>query len=882
MREDSLPRLEGLILEEFGRPAKAALEELLAEFHCRYTQWKINRALLDFADLEIRARDLIAANPQVADQVRERFKYILVDEFQDTNRLQKEILDHIRRPGNLFAVGDLRQSIYGFRNAQIEVFESHHGQTVTSGGAEIRLQHNFRSRPELIEFVNFAFSPHFEREWKWDTGELYPAAEFDEKEVPSVELILAQGEDAPDARSKEAQALARRIADLVGEGRYTYRDFALLLRSTTNVKVYERALSQVGVPFYVEAGRGLFNAREVVDLLCLLKVLSNPGDDVSLAAVLRSPFVGLSDDALFWLARHAQENGRAPLIQAIREMEQVANLDSKERRLLCRFMNILKRLRARQGRVSLAQLISDALTMTGYLRAATFSPDGARIYANLRKVAEFARTFEERGIFELSDFLELIREFYLREVREPEALLSAEKEDVVKLMTVHAAKGMEFPVVAVVDLNWAKPASRPVFNFSPDIGLGFRLQDDPDRCWSLSYRAILEQREMKEKAESIRLLYVAATRAKEQLIFSAGVGKRISRGSWLEHLQSVMNLDISTGRILGQPLQGKVALSLVSAPAGVPEGEEPLPSRPERVLNFQPGQVEFNQEIERKGEQIIARVGKPMPKPEAGHYLATASELLMFNSCPRLYYLRHCLLLPEQLGQPESPAQALTDEIISGQDELTASVLGSAAHQVFHDYPYQESMANLASVIQDALATTFPGPAPREAVKTISSWVSNFYAGPLGKRVIASVEAMKEVDFVFRLSGLLIRGRIDLVIRENGSYSIIDYKSDQVAGDRLEERASQYQLQLLIYALAGQALFGDYPREALLYFLRPGQVWSVPLTSENLEETRQCIRRFNAAFNTRQFPPNPSGGCGFCAYETMVGCGQQPFLGKTF
>ncbi len=872
IRDDSLPRLEGVMLEELSRPAKTALQQLLAEFHRHYSQWKMNRRL-DFSDLEIGTRDLLSANPQVADQVRQRFRYILVDEFQDTNRLQKEILDFIRTPGNLFVVGDLRQSIYGFRNAEIEVFENYHRQTLASGGATIILRDNFRSRRELIEFVNLAFSPSFQRQWEWDAGELSAASEFDEKDVPSVEFILARGEDAAAARTLEAQTLARRIAELVSDGRYGYRDFALLLRSTTNMKVYERALSKAEIPFYVQAGRGLFNAREVVDLLCLLKVLSNPGDDVSLAGVLRSPFVGCNDDTLFWLARHARGNSRrVPLIQAVREVDQVANLNPKERDLLIRFLHDLEKLRARQGRVPLAQLVSDALMMTGYLRAASFGPEGARIHANLRKLTEFARLFEERGIFDLGDFLSLVRDFYLREVREPEALLSAEKEDVVKLMTVHAAKGMEFPVVAVLDLNWGRPALRPALLFSPDIGLGFRLLDDPDKSWSLSYRTIMEQREERERAESVRLLYVAATRAKDQLIFSAGVGKRINQGSWLDHFQSVMNLDISTGQILSQSLQGKVTSTLASALPVPPEGEEPVSPWPGRILNIQPGKADFTPEIERQGEQIMARVTKPMPRAEAGHYLATASELLMFNSCPRLYYLRHCLLLPEQLGQLESTPLILYDDVSRGQDELTASMLGSAAHKVLHDYCYQDSLAGLTPVVQDALATSLSGEVPSEAAETISGWVSSFYASSLGKRVMASSEVMKEVDFIFRLEGLLIKGRIDLILRENGGYSIIDYKSDQVTGTRLEERARQYQLQLLIYALAGAALFGDYPREARLYFLRIGQTWPVPLTSQEIEGARQCIRQFNAAFETRQFPPHPSVQCGFCAYKGMAEC----------
>lgn len=868
LRENILASLESAFLEALAQPAKEALVELLKEFDAHYSAWKSSQSLLDFSDLELKTRELLSSNDSVRQEVQRRYRHILVDEFQDTNRLQKGILAKVQGQGNFFAVGDVRQSIYGFRNAEVEVFYKYYQEVSQSGGEVITFKENFRSREPIIEFVNESFSTAFVSELEARSGPLVAGATFTKKDGPFVELILAKGEDANKARELEAETLARRIVELVESGAFSYGDFALLFRATTNIKIYERALAQANLPFYVVSGRGLFNAREVVDLVNLLKVIFNPRDDIALAAVLRSPFVGLKDDTL--LAISAPGNGeenRRPVVQALTIAASGEHTLPEERAKVCRFLEQLEDLREGKDRLAVWELMGMALDTTGYLRCVLLDQEGKRKYANLRQVIQFCRELDRKAPLTLNDFLNLARELYLREVREPEALLFTEKDDVVKLMTVHAAKGLEFPVVAVVDLNRGRPSQKSPLLFLPGMGISFCLKDGKEEKKPLSYREIVKLNKKREEAESLRLLYVAMTRAKELLILSASLAKE-EQGQWFKHLKASLGLQIEQEGARCRLEKDKLALLYLQEDSATREkpkiGVPYLSPWQQKIMNGEALPLDPSRELALQGEAILARVSRPTPVPQPGNFLATISELITFHRCPRMYYLRYVLGLPEP-GFEQAPEQ---EEL---QDELNSHELGSLAHRVLASYVYQPGFAGLEAIIQDNLGRVAKRLVGQETT-LIANWVRNFYLSPLGQQV-AAAETEREVAFVFNLHGLLLRGRVDLLAsKDSGAYMLIDFKSDRITEKELEERTELYSLQLQLYSLALEAVRRKLPDGAFLYFLQPQLARPIEVSPEALEAARETVGHFQAAFARREFPARPGNDCPFCPYLKAHAC----------
>ncbi|MEK7821844.1 MAG: UvrD-helicase domain-containing protein, partial [Planctomycetota bacterium] len=324
LREDLLERLRRLYWEGVTIRTKLALREFLSQFLQLYQEEKRKRSVLDFSDLIERAINLLQTFPSLREEQRDKFRHILVDEFQDTNSLQKTLLEMLKGKDNLFVVGDAQQSIYGFRYADLEVFFEHRRQTQERGGEVIHLNRNFRSRPEVISFVNQVFRGYWGRDdSSTDWRPLVAGSSFAPKGLPSVELLLASGEEGEnmeEVRRVEARLLASRIQEIVKnrgleitrpnppkEARpITYGDFAILFRSTGGIKLFEAALEEMDIPFFVVSGKGLYDTREIIDLINLLQLIDNPLDEVKLAAVLRSPFAGINDHTLFWMAHHAR------------------------------------------------------------------------------------------------------------------------------------------------------------------------------------------------------------------------------------------------------------------------------------------------------------------------------------------------------------------------------------------------------------------------------------------------------------------------------------------------------------------------------------------------------------------------------------------------
>jgi ATP-dependent helicase/nuclease subunit A len=559
IREEELLTLE--LVENDRRAAIMALHlaRLYKQARQRYQELKTERAALDFNDLEEFTERLLTTHTDVRDlyQQEGRIRALMVDEFQDTSPIQKSILWQITPASEeLFIIGDAKQSIYRFRGADVTVFQQARAEVESRSGFIIGMDTCFRTHRRLIDFVNLTFKSIFTQASQYDTA--YEAM-VGEREAAhgnsAVEIhLIEQDHEAErrlssnELRELEARLIACRIREivenkslLVCDDRQNprgaeYGDFALLFQASTNFEIYEQALAEAGISYLTVAGRGFYARQEITDLSNMLAFLANPLDDLSLAAVLRSPMFALSDETLFKL-RSVQSNLWTSLC------EEHAGLRDDQREALAFACDMLNHLRSLVGHLSPARLITEVVRQTGYLSTLMSLPHGERRIANVEKLIEQTHSL---ATLTLSQVVERINELKFNETREGEATI--EETGAVKLMTVHKSKGLEFPVVWIVDATYGGNADRSILASHPELGFAINLRDEEQVTEKsapvAAFRLIKVLERQMDQAEKKRLLYVAATRAREHLIISGSSGRtKLSGEHWLGRILKVLSIE---------------------------------------------------------------------------------------------------------------------------------------------------------------------------------------------------------------------------------------------------------------------------------------------------------------------------------------------------
>jgi ATP-dependent helicase/nuclease subunit A len=525
-----------------------------------YRDLKRRRGVVDFQDLLVLARNLLRDHPEVRERLQRRYRYLLIDELQDTDPVQMELVEHLCGEGlvmgKLFAVGDAAQSIYRFRRADVHLFRGLRQHVPQEG--RLGLTVNFRSQPAILDFTNALLGHHLQ------DFEPLVAHHPQVSAGACVEFLWSphgDKEHVAEARAREADGIARRILRMIageklvverGRGGATLRpvrpgDIVLLFRTMSHVQLYEAALRKHGLNYYLVGGRAFFAQQEIYDLLNLLRALENPHDAVSLAGTLRAPFCCLSDEALFHLGRH-----RDGLWAGLHDPAVCAALPPDQVEPAGRAREHLDRWRGLKDRLPIARLLGEVFADSGYDAATQFEFLADRKLANLWKLVDLARTFDRSGLFGLAEFIQRLGDLVRTQPREEQAATQPENADVVRLMTIHQAKGLEFPVVFVPDLGAAGGSShQPVARWDPQLGCVTRPPADeeplpfPDFGWGL-WKA---QEAVEEWHEELRTLYVACTRAQDYLVLSAYL-KQPARpdNAWM--LTLAERFDLATGRCL--------------------------------------------------------------------------------------------------------------------------------------------------------------------------------------------------------------------------------------------------------------------------------------------------------------------------------------------
>ena len=822
---EALDRARAISAHRRAVGAHRLLNELLSAYGENYAALKRARSGLDFEDLELLTAQLLATDAGLRERYRERFARIMVDELQDTNSVQLGLIGSLARE-NLFTVGDAQQAIYGFRHADVELFEELADRRRETG-AFASLQVNFRSRPEILEVLNATFEQALGERF----SPLIPGRDRAPGDEPAVELLLAdKGADwesdglASPWRQAEARILARRVAELIADGA-SAREIVVLTRATGDLRTYERALEQRGVPTYVIGGRGYWGHPQVLDLVAYLQALANPREEEALYTVLASPLVGVSFDALVVLGAAAKARRQDPFTVLRAGAQELDGLGAGDQERLAGFVAWFEAERAQLARLGLEQLIDRVLVHTGYDLWVLARSDGRRRLANVRKLMRLAREHEAEHGPDLRAFLRLIGERALgADARESEAPVEGEALDAVRLMTIHRSKGLEFDTVCVADLGRAPWSFPELMRVGADGRFGLRLAEPGTgrREEALDYRALGEARKAREEDEERRLFYVAMTRARERLVLSGAARLHNwpegNTGAPIGWIAPALIPDFA-GRIddgSGVSERG-VAYTVVRdaeaearanspAAADMSAGAGPSPSAPAPPAAA--GELELE------------------PAPAGGSITLSYSALADYHRCGYRFYAERVLGLPPApvIGAPSGVgASPPAPEADRSRSRRPAAERGVLAHAVLEALDFRRPIApSAAALARISAGRGLRAPDAAEA-EELEQLVRAFAGTELRARLAQATQVRREQRFSFALgSELLITGALDVVARERGGMLVVDYKTDRLGEHSpAEVVARDYATQQLVYALAVLLSGASVVEVAHVFLARP-------------------------------------------------------------
>jgi ATP-dependent helicase/nuclease subunit A len=783
-----------------ARDYALALLKLLREIDARLDGEKQRLSVVDFDDLQLRTLKLLNDHPEVMGRVAERYRFFLVDEFQDTNGLQRDLMTRLgMMPGaNLFIVGDRKQSIYGFRGADVDVFREMSAEIETAGGTQVPLHLNFRSQKPLIDALNFLFQRIFHARAEIPAEHLAQLGFVEhepgipergaEDESPLVEVLVsvlpdaarnepdesdddaAHDQNQPNLRERDAEQLVERIGSLLESG-HSYGDIAILFRALTGVWVYESALRRAGIPYLTVQGKGFYQREEITDLIQLLRFLDNTTDELALAAVLRSPLCGISDNALLALRCGPKTVGeqepdrlhRRHLWPALRKQSEVQFIDDEERAELDRVAAFLDVMVRQRNRCGIAELLRQAVAETEFMTVIAANFDGAHRIANVEKLFRLAEQFEKTGANLIRDFVNYVEEFEAVGGRESEGQMD-KSADVVRLMTIHQAKGLEFPVVIIPDLH-REPIRRDApFILDRRKGLSLRVPDGRGQMVRGAFLDELQRRAgWREEFESMRLLYVAATRAEDRLIFSGAIARKslknlcvTEREQWLAWIWQALELDEypqSEVKQFGDDVRIDVRI----------DRDAQSEARAATALVADSGEQAID--LSRPFTELFPLL-QPIA-PGRGQILRrfSVTQLINFQRCARQYYFDRMLRAPgaEELAAwndaeaPEPPAN------------LTATLKGAVIHRFCEtfadgDDPKERLRVSFEDVTrqrQAELAGRMFDIDTEQAVRDLMPLAQNYLASDVFKRVTAAQLLSDETvnsQFAIRNSNLSFPG----------------------------------------------------------------------------------------------------------------------------
>ncbi len=784
-----------------------------------YDAQKKKRGYLDFEDLLIHARDMLKENMEVREYFQKRYKYILVDEFQDTDPLQAEIvffLSEIKpkaknweevkvKKGKLFIVGDPKQSIYRFRRADTDIYAAAKNILVRDGREE-NVFVNFRTVPSIVRWVNETFSDLMGDAEMRDVQVGYIPIEPDRDEernesnvillYPSLEeeISIKERMNIGEIRAVESRYIASFVRHAV-EKKWKvkdkktgfmrdarFSDFAILFRKTTGMSIYEESLRAFDVPYRIVGGKHFFRKQEVMSLIAVMKAIDNPLDETSVVAALRSEFFGHSDEEIFLF----RENGGS--FDSMRQEREDLPINVS--------LNLLRDLHEELSRKEIADVLMNIFQRTKVLELFYLKPQGEQRIANLLKIVSMARMHERIHISSFKSFAAWLKEMFIEEREGEESPVSEEDDDAVRVMTIHKAKGLEFPFVIIAFLESGQMRSdtfivdRKMRKFEFSLG-----QLIPTRFLELK-----EIEERRKEAEEQRVFYVAATRTRDKLILP--IFPKKWKNGFIEYLCGRVPENRSEFR--GMNINSQHAFFFDD---GILE---------KQMKELKPFRIDFNErslnddfsEIIGKRDVLLNRISESKRNARKGLAAVSATSLKEEISGER--------------------------EIVMMRSLSRGTRVGSAVHEILAMIDLKRPISIRNSEFQKSLEILYPGISTEVIALVEKARVSRTL-----KEAVSAKRMVREMPFSIDIGERLLEGAIDMLFERNGEFIAVDFKTDSVTDEKqIDKRMSEYTVQAAIYSLALSFLPGIHVKEIRFLFLNAGEERVITIDRDIIERGR--------------------------------------------
>lgn len=845
-------------------PLVKHINYIIKSFSDEFSERKLEKNILDFNDLEHYALKVLE-NKDVRSSIRDKYDYIFVDEYQDSNIVQETIINRIKREDNLFLVGDVKQSIYRFRMADpslfIEKYNSY--KDVSDVNKRIILSKNFRSREDILNGVNYIFKNimykeigeiDYTTEAYLNSGMSFEPIEDSSIEVniiPKTEIKIDDNDELELTELKnmeiEAKAVAKKIKELIGSKTYRpkdkcykeieYKDIVVLLRATRNTsQLFVERFIEEGIPVYADDNLGYFETIEIKLILNLLSLIDNKRDDLALVSVMRSAIGGFDIDELIKIRINHPENNF---------YNSIVNYEGDEE-LTFKIHEFIKKIDEWSGKVrymKLDEFIWDILIETGYYYYVGAMKNGSQKQANLRILVSRANQFEKSSIKGLFNFIRFIDKMRKSGSDMSPAKTLGENENVVRIMSIHKSKGLEFPVVICAGLGkkFNLMDTREEILLHKDLGIGPKYVDIDKRTYymSLPQAAIKRKIKIESLAEEMRILYVALTRAVDKLILYATVDNLekssikwcrnitpfnlINSNCYLDWIMLALtkHKDGESIRQLAQKLihveedVSKWTINILSLNDLIGEDKKVLSK--DAVKNEL---INFNYVEGKANEAVNKRFSWTYSHEKAVYIPAkisvTAATKASFND---LKLINHKI-----------PALSNIPRFASETCKFTGAQKGTIVHYVMQHINL-EKVNDKESIKNQIDDMVFKNMITTEEAKVVdSNIIYNFFNSNLGKRMLESDNILRETPFVMKKIAsniigdldncsdeLYVQGIIDCCFEENGEFVLIDYKTDFVTSENLDIIAQRYKNQIYLYKEALERIRNMKVKESYIY-----------------------------------------------------------------
>ncbi len=861
-----------------------------------YSKKKRENGYLDYEDILLHTQATIT-NESVRNALSEKYKYLLIDEYQDTNEIQYNIflpiLEELKK-GNLFVVGDEKQSIYMFRDAELEVFNrtKKNIEEIDGNNSLLSLPDSFRMSPELCLFTNVLFRNLFS-----DPNELYNEVHHsdlvcavDEKVKGKIEILISKNNSQTDYTEgseslSEPELVARRILQLVsqgGEEKISWQDIAILCRKRKSFKQLEEVFIRFKIPFLILGGRDFYQRQMIYDVYNYFSFLLDENNDAALIGFLRSPFCLLSDPDIFQISMQPGINFYNKLIAYCEK-----NIAAKKK------TETLYEIKNKHISADFVFLLRKIFNTTNYLAVAAAKPDGEQELANIKKLIQLTINYHSQGFKTLYDYVNFLKDSIENSYDEAQAAV-ADDSNAIKLMTLHQAKGLEFPVVFLFDSN---DSTSPDLTKSKSIsvdknfGLLTKLPYKEDYFAEYVSAPIVGVNDLinkrKNLAELKRLFYVGVTRAKKYLIISAALGKelKLKKDSFIGLLTSGLNINLDE--------QEAVIKSELTF----------LKSKEEKYFN-ETKNLELNIPIvsfcaeaalrkdSAKTDYLSKKIMIANVSEESKGEIISATKYAVYSQCQLKYHLSFDLGLNSFFENMKSNERInLKKKLYNFKDEETetedqdeennlietsgfAAIKGRIIHTMLErevDIESFESMWNEASANYSG-QFSLQGDVIAALKSEIKNTLEKYSHSQIFKEIKKYYDYKNEFEVYSKEDVYFLHGIIDKIIFDGPKIIIVDYKTDELRIDEIEEKSYTYINQLKFYSYIVSRLFPDVPeiKLFLIFLEHPGKFITFNLSQNDFKEIKNNINLMLQNISQQVYPKNLNH-CKKCRFSINSG-----------